>query len=50
MIHHYVQRGFDWQKIAGADGNEKEFLEASMQLYYEEEAGKLKRLFGKKSK
>lgn len=46
LIHYYVQRGFDWDRIAGASSAEKQFLQASMILAYEEEAAKYKALFG----
>lgn len=47
LIHYYVQRGFDWDKIAGASFREKEFLQASMKLAYEEEAEKYEAIFGR---
>ena len=46
LIHYYVQRGFDWDRIAGATGNEKAFLRASMIKAYEEEAEKIKAITG----
>lgn len=36
MIHHYVQRGHDWDRIASASYNTKIFLMASMELAIEE--------------
>ena len=47
MIHYYVQRGFDWDKIASASFNTKMFLLASMQLAAEEEVEKYNRMIGK---
>lgn len=41
-----MQRGFDWDKIAGATGNEKAFLKASMVKACEEEAEKMKIMLG----
>ena len=47
LIHYYVQRGFDWDKLAALSLSEKMFLKASMELAMEQEAEKYKALFGK---
>lgn len=47
MIHYYVQKGFDWDRIASASFNTKMFLMASMELYAEEENTKYTRMFDK---
>ena len=41
-----MQRGFDWDKIAGATRTKKAFLGASMIKAYEEEAEKIKAMTG----
>ncbi len=46
MIHHYVQRGHDWDKIASASYNTKIFLMASMELAAEE----ISKMFGGKGR
>lgn len=47
LIHYYVQKGFDWDRLAGASENEKTFLAASMELELEFEAARYKELAGK---
>lgn len=46
LIHFYLQKGFDWDKIASASATEKVFLRASMEKAFEEEEDKYKALFG----
>ena len=46
LVHYYVQKGFDWDKIASASATEKVFLRASMEKAFEEEEDKYKALFG----
>lgn len=46
LIHYYIQKGFDWNKLAGLSLSEKIFLQASMELAIEEEAKKYKALLG----
>ncbi len=47
LIHYYLQKGFDWDKLAGLSENEKVFLAASMEFELELEAAKYKALAGK---
>ena len=47
LIHYYVQRGFDWDKLAALSPSEKMFLQASMEIEIEQEIEKYKALFGK---
>ena len=42
LIHYYVQRGFDWDRLATLSSSEKIFLKASMELAIEEETEKYK--------
>lgn len=46
LLHYYVQKGFDWDKIITASVREKMFLQASMVLAIENEAEKYNALFG----
>ena len=46
LIHYYVQRGFDWDRLAALSSSEKMFLMASMELAMEEEAEKFKVILG----
>lgn len=46
LIHYYLQKGFDWDRIAGLSLSEKIFLKASMELAVEEEEEKYKALLG----
>ncbi len=46
IIHYYLQKGFDWDKLADLSLSEKIFLKASMELAIEEEAEKYKALMG----
>lgn len=46
LIHYYVQKGFDWDKLAGLSLSEKIFLKASMMLAMEQEAEKYKAMLG----
>ena len=46
LIHYYVQRGFDWDKLAGLSLSEKVFLKASMELAIEEETEKYRAILG----
>lgn len=46
LIHYYVQRGFDWNRLADLSPSEKVFLQASMEVAVEEEAAKYEALFG----
>lgn len=48
LIHYYVQKGFDWDKLASLSSYEKAFLQASMEVEIETEAKKYKALFGGK--
>jgi hypothetical protein len=46
LIHYYVQRGFDWDRLASLSLSEKIFLQASMELEIEQEAEKYNALLG----
>lgn len=46
LIHYYIQKGFDWDRLANLSSSEKVFLQASMRLAIEEETEKYKVLFG----
>lgn len=46
MIHYYVQRGFDWDRLAALSSSEKIFLKASMELAIKEETEKYKAILG----
>lgn len=48
LVHYYLQRGFDPDKIAGLSVSEKQFYRASMELAVEAELQKYKALFGKR--
>ena len=48
LVHYYLQRGFDPDRIAGLSASEKAFVRASMELVIEEEVKRYKALFGKK--
>lgn len=48
LVHYYLQRGFDPDKIAGLSASEKQFYRASMELAVEAELQKYKALFGKR--
>ncbi len=48
LVHYYLQRGFDPDRIAGLSASEKAFFRASMELVIEEEVKRYKALFGKK--
>lgn len=46
LIHFYLQKGFDWDRLARLSLSEKIFLKASMELAVEEETEKYKALLG----
>lgn len=46
LVHYYVQRGHDWDKILNASNAVKRFLIGSMHLAAEEEAEKYEAMFG----
>lgn len=46
LIHYYVQRGFDWDRLAALSVSEKVFLKASMELAIKEETEKYKAILG----
>lgn len=46
LIHYYVQRGFDWDRLVALSVSEKVFLKASMELAIKEETEKYKALLG----
>lgn len=46
LLHFYVQKGFDWEKIINADTSEKLFLKASMETAIEEEIKRYEALTG----
>ena len=46
LIHYYVQRGFDWDRLAALSISEKVFLKASMELAIKEETEKYKAILG----
>ena len=46
LIHYYLQKGFDWDRLAGLSLSEKIFLKASMELAVEEEEEKYKAVIG----
>lgn len=46
LIHYYLQKGFDWDRLAGLSLSEKIFLKASMELAVEEEEEKYKAVLG----
>ncbi len=46
LIHYYVQRGFDWDRLLCLSSSEKIFLQASMELEIENEVEKYKALLG----
>ena len=48
LIHYYLQKGFDWDRLSALSSSEKLFLRASMELELEREAEKYKALFGKR--
>ena len=48
LIHYYVQKGFDWDRLASLSVSEKLFLRASMECEIEQETEKYKALFGVK--
>jgi len=48
LIHFYVQKGFDWDRLASLSLSDKTFLRASMELAIEQEAEKYKAIFGKR--
>ena len=46
LIHYYLQKGFDWDRLAGLSLSEKIFLKASMELAVEEEEEKYTAVLG----
>ena len=48
LVHYYLQRGFDPDRIAGLSASEKVFFRASMELAIEEDVKRYKALFGRK--
>lgn len=48
LIHYYLQKGFDPDRIASLSASEKAFFRASMELALEDEVRKYKALFGRK--
>lgn len=48
LVHYYLQRGFDPDRIAGLSASEKVFFRASMELAIEDEVKRYKALFGRK--
>ena len=48
LIHYYLQKGFDWDRLSALSSSEKLFLRASMELELDREAEKYKALFGKR--
>lgn len=48
LVHYYLQKGFDPDKIAGLSASEKVFYRASMELAIEKEVEKYNAMFGHK--
>nr|DAH06902.1 MAG TPA: hypothetical protein [Caudoviricetes sp.] len=46
LIHYYIQKGFDWDRLARLTLSERVFLKASMELEIEQEADKYKAILG----
>lgn len=46
LIHYYLQKGFDWDRLVNLSTSEKIFLQASMELAIEQEVEKYKAILG----